>query len=538
MPQLAVMDALPEPQFAALVDTLSADSSRREELVALLREDHPVSDQRGAAAIVRMRGWIFVALSRAGLTDDALLFVLEELDTGRDPYLVAAAARALRSYPRPAATFAPFVMRALNNIRYHDEPVAFNSYGEYAITSTEVTPVRELLATLVWLGPAASGVLPELETFRANQGGFSKKVLAELDRTLQLIQQAPPPDGGSVDACCSLPAFFGNALSWARGSRRDCETIESTAFEDHHGAAITFAEFFRGHPSIVLFFYTRCDNPQKCSLTIAKLARVQNLLMERGLFDRVRTAAITYDPAFDSPERIRGYGKSRGVQMGAGHRMLRPIDGIGALRVHFKLGVNFVESLVNRHRIEVYLLDAAGAIAASYERIHWDEVQIVDRAAELLQEEGLATTLVRPAAAVPIYGALASLGFAFFPKCPFCWAAYLSIFGFTGLAQIPYSPWLQPVLFALMLLNLFSVWVRGRTSGHMTAFGLVAAGALAIILSRMLPGLEHSAAWAGVILTIAGSFWSAAQAGRKPVPFRFRSFAARLRNVDGASIAG
>ena len=38
---------------------------------------------------------------------------------------------------------------------------------------------------------------------------------------------------------------------------------------------MTFKDFFHGQPSIVVFFYTRCDNPMKCSLTVAKLARVQ-----------------------------------------------------------------------------------------------------------------------------------------------------------------------------------------------------------------------------------------------------------------------
>src|SRR5215468_1886600 len=74
----------------------------------------------------------------------------------------------------------------------------------------------------------------------------------------------------------------------------------------------------------------------------------------------------SYDPAFDIPERLRGYAENRGVLMNAGHRMLRAVDGINALRVHFELGVNFIASLVNRHRIEVYLLDAAGGIAASF----------------------------------------------------------------------------------------------------------------------------------------------------------------------------
>src|SRR6266576_2862613 len=163
MPQSALTNAFSESEFAALVDELSADATRRDQLIALLHEGHPVYDQRGAAAVVRMRGWILIALGRVGLPDSGLLFVLEELDTGRDPYLVAAAARGLRSYVEPLSDFAPFLVRALNNIRYHDEPVTFDHYGEYATAASDLTPIRELLATLEWLGPAAGAVLPELQ---------------------------------------------------------------------------------------------------------------------------------------------------------------------------------------------------------------------------------------------------------------------------------------------------------------------------------------------------------------------------------------
>lgn len=522
---MAAPSPLSESQFAELVEALSADSAKRPDLIELLREDHPIYDQRGTGTVVRMRGWIFIALSRTGLTDEALLFVLEELDTGRDAYLVGAAARALRSYPYGLETFGPFLMRALNNIRYHDEPLTFDRYGEYAAAATDPTVMNELLATVRWLGPAARGVLPALETLCKNRGCFSARVREDLARTMGSIRNHVPVDHSSTDACCSLPDGLGNVLAWARGSRRACQDVEAIVFEDHQGANVTFAEFFWGNPSVVVFFYTRCDNPQKCSLTIAKLARIQGLLSERGLIDQIRTAAITYDPAFDSSERMRGYGKNRGVQLSAGHRILRPTEGINALRTHFRLGVNFVESLVNRHRIEIYLLDAAGAIAASYERIHWDEEQVVDRVAELLKEERLrpppvASTNrgVRPAATVPVFGTLASLGFAFFPKCPFCWGAYFSVFGMTSLGQVPYSSWLQPVFGALMLLNLYCVWVRGRATRRMTAFGLVAAGAFGIILSRTLSGLEPVSAWCGVGLTLAGSFLSAAQGGKKTIP--------------------
>lgn len=524
MTDVAVAGAQSESQFAALVDALATDPARREELTDLLREDHPLYDQRGTATAVRMRGWVLLALARAGVSDAALLFVLEELDTGAHAYLVAAAARALRSYPSPSAAFAPFVMRALTSIRYHDEPVSFETYGEYAVSATGTSPIRELLATLAWLGPHARGALQEIEALRVHPGGLSKKLWSDVDRAVEAIRGGDPADEidpineAGADVCCTLPRGLSHTSSWTPGSRRGSEPVEATVFEDHEGASITFREFFQGHPSVVVFFYTRCDNPLKCSLTVTKLARVQSLLEVRGLADRIHTAAITYDPAFDLPERLRRYGQDRGVRLGARHRMLRATDGLATLRSHFKLGVNFIESLVNRHRVEAYVLDARGRIAASFERIRWDEQQVVDRAVEVLAETGEETApeaspepsappADRKAASLTL-GTLASLAVAFFPKCPICWAAYLSMLGIAGLEQIPYSPWLLPVLAAVMLINLASVWRRGRTTGRMSGFYLVGAGALTIAASKLGIIWQDAAVW-GVALTLAGSLLSA-----------------------------
>ncbi len=517
MTDVAAADARSEPQFVALVDGLAADPERREQLAELLREDHPLYDQRGTATTIRMRGWVLLALARTRVSDSALLFVLEELDTGVDAYLVAAAARALRSYPKPSAALAPFVLRALTTIRYHDEPVSFEAYGEYAVASTGTSAVRELLATLAWLGPHARAVLPEIEALRVQPGGLSRKFLADVDRAVAAVRGQEQTASGDEE-CCTLPEGMGR-WSWSRGARRGSEPIASTVFEDHDGAPITFQEFFRGQPSIVVFFYTRCDNPLKCSLTVTKLARVQELLAERGLAGQIQTAAITYDPGFDFPERLRRYGENRGVRLDSRHRMLRATEGFEALRGHFRLGVNFIESLVNRHRVEAYVLDAAGRIAASFERLRWDEQQVVERAVEALREKedepAVASEPSGPVArrksASVTFSTLAALGVAFFPKCPVCWAAYLSMAGVAGLEQIPYSPWLQPLLAAVMLINLGSVWLRGRSTGRMGGFYLAAAGALAIVVSKLGPSWENAAVW-GVALTLAGSLLSALNA--------------------------
>jgi protein SCO1/2 len=381
MARLATASALSETQFAALIDALAADPARYAQLTEMLREDHPIYHDRGAATVVRMRGWILLAMARVGVSDAALIFVLEELDTGVDAYLVAGAARALRSYSGPTQNLTPFLMRALSNIRYRDEPVSFENYGEYATSSTGTTAVRELLSTLAWLGRLAREALPELQTLRGERSAFSRKFRIDIDRALHAIRV----DETGTQACCAAPGLANMALR-PLSSRGGAETIESLAFQDHRRDRITFKEFFHGQPSVVVFFYTRCDNPLKCSLTITKLARIQNLLAAQGFADRIRTGAITYDPAYDLPERLFVYGQDRGVHMSAEHRLLRATDGMEMLCSYFKLGVNFIESLVNRHRVEAYILDGEGRIAVSFERLHFDEQQVVTHAINVLRE--------------------------------------------------------------------------------------------------------------------------------------------------------
>jgi protein SCO1/2 len=107
-----------------------------------------------------------------------------------------------------------------------------------------------------------------------------------------------------------------------------------------------------------------------------------------------------------------------------------------------------------------------------------------------------------------VLGTLASVGIAFFPKCPICWATYVSALGISSLVPIPYSPWLQPVLFGVMALNLAAVGWRGRSTKRLSGFALVAAGAVALVATN-LGAVPEQASMLGVALTMAGSFASA-----------------------------
>lgn len=405
---LAMGPALAEASFAAEVSELAATPSRRAELIELLRENHPVYDQRGTGATVRMRGWVLLALARHGLPRTGLIFALDELDTGADAYLLAAAARALRSHAVRSPHFAQFVVRALARVRTRDQPVCLDSYGGHTTATPATSAVRELLAALEWLGPHAHGALDELQALRAR--GAPRGLRAEWDRAFESIGRGEPLDAAPAAECCSAARDFGTVTGHPVDGERP-GGFADVLFEDHRGERITAAQVFTGRPTILVFFYTRCDNPLKCSLTVTQLARAQGLLEARGLLDAVNTVAITYDPGFDGPERLRRFAEERGVRLGGGHRALRPVEGIGALRSHFQLGVNFTASVVNRHRIEAYVLDAEGRIAALFERVRWNPEEVVERAAALLDPGRELPPATRVSAAAPLVP---------LPACPAC----------------------------------------------------------------------------------------------------------------------
>jgi protein SCO1/2 len=341
----AVGPGTPEEQVASLVDAVVEDPRRRDDLVGLLPERSPLYAGRSTTATVRMRGYAMAAFERVGLPEAALPYVLDELQNGRDAYLVAAAARALRGFAGSADDAVPFLRQAIENIRDADDAVSFDSYKPRWPAPDRTTAMDEIGQTLAWLGlPAGSG----------HDGHCCH-----------------PPSTGTQESPVRRVANLLSVTGLGPGPRRD-EVPLDVEMEDQDGRGLTYGGFFRGRPSVVAFFYTRCDNPNKCSLTISRLAELRRALDAEGLRDRVQTAAITYDPDYDLAPRLRAYGENRGVTFGPGDRLLRARTGFERLDAYFELGVNYGPVVVNRHRVELFLLDGQGRIARTFARLRWD----------------------------------------------------------------------------------------------------------------------------------------------------------------------
>ena len=382
--------ATPEDHVAALADSVRRTPDRRDVLVALLPERLPLYQGRSANETIRMRGYILASFEQAGLPDAALPFVCEELESGRDAYLVAAAAKAVRGMMQRSSEVAPLLVKAIDNIKFVDDAVTFEEYRPHWPLTSYTTALAEIFRTLGWLGEHATSVLPDLEAMLNGAGAqFSAAARVELQHAVNAIRQRNASAAGGC--CCSKagskrtqPTSLARALvnppspDWPSGVMPDVH------LEDQDGTRLRYDELFGGKPSIAVFFYTRCPNPNKCSLTVTRLAQLQQAIVAEGLSGKLRTVAITYDPDFDVPARLRAYGSDRGVMFDDDHRIVRTRTGFAELQERFQLGVNFTGSTVNRHRIELFILDSDGDITVTFARLQWEVGEVLAHARRLL----------------------------------------------------------------------------------------------------------------------------------------------------------
>lgn len=320
---------------AAVRSFLDEDNVDPNILVTLLEESQPLYNRLGTPAVVRIRGALVLALAKGPIPESALPFLVEELNAPSNAYLTAASAYAIRqsaNFCRPSVISA--LKNALDLIVRRDDIVSLETYGGYSQSGVKTTAADEIRETL---GYFSSEVMPNCDA--------ADRVASEMDGR----------------RCCSGKPPLNSKLN--AEERTDIYSqLLTVDFVDHNGESVRFDEFFLGHCSIVTFFYTRCDNLYKCPTTISRLGTLQRHLDRFYAHKNTHTAAITYDPKYDSAERLQQYRRSWGAENALKHRLLRTDDGFGTLSAYFDLQVGFGASVVNRHTVESFVLGSDARI--------------------------------------------------------------------------------------------------------------------------------------------------------------------------------
>ena len=159
---------------------------------------------------------------------------------------------------------------------------------------------------------------------------------------------------------------------WIAPKDRRSLNIRDIGYTNQDGAAGVLGGLMN-KPVVIAFFYTRCQNAAKCSMTVSRLAALQRTLRAQGLDAKARVLAITYEPQFDTPDRINRFGSDRGLVFGPDAQALR-IDTKELTRLvdTLEAPVNYNAGWVNTHGVELSLFDGEGRLARRYHSIAWE----------------------------------------------------------------------------------------------------------------------------------------------------------------------
>lgn len=346
---------LPDDVAAALRAATSVDR----DLLALLHENAPLYRGKASSEVERLRALIMVELVKAGFAGELLPYAIEEFETGTDAYAIAAAARVVRAAPNLPIGIGPLINRAAERVRRRDQFVIFED-GASAPGHSPVTAVDEVMAALSALNPRSCAAPSSGEDMPASA----------------LLQPVPE----QVRAACCHQGRASEAIEQSSGLIVGTVAgVGDIEMQDQDGQCTQFGDLFAKRVGLAAFFYTRCMTPEKCSRTVSQLAEVARLICGTKADGSVMIAGITYDPAYDLPERLRRYGGERGLTFAQNCQLLRTTGSFDALRDRLQLGVGYGTSTVNRHRIELILIDRSGDIAQAHVRRLWDARDMADQ---------------------------------------------------------------------------------------------------------------------------------------------------------------
>ena len=184
-----------------------------------------------------------------------------------------------------------------------------------------------------------------------------------------------------------LIAATGLSTPWAPVAERARVQSLDIAFKDHDGRAGVLRSVI-DRPTLITFFYTRCQNAKKCSMAVSRLGALQRELAQAGIDGSVRLIAISYEPQFDTPERIHRFATDRGFRLGDNALALQlDTARYQTLVDELQAPANYNAGWINTHGVELSLLDRQGRVVRKYHTLLWNNDQVVKDLQRALEEK-------------------------------------------------------------------------------------------------------------------------------------------------------
>lgn len=150
---------------------------------------------------------------------------------------------------------------------------------------------------------------------------------------------------------------------------------------DQNGGPFTLSSL-RGQVVAVTFIYTRCPLPDYCPRMITNLQALERRFAAQVGKD-LALLAITFDPQYDTPARMKDYARSFGADEPGWYFLTGSLESV--TRVCASLGVEFwpEEGLIT-HTLQTVVLDRDGRLVASVEGKDYSPKQLADLVGQVL----------------------------------------------------------------------------------------------------------------------------------------------------------
>lgn len=362
-------------------------------LTAKLHDYDVLYNNRPFYEAIRLKGFIIYNLSLTGLNNEAASIITGEIATGHDAYLVAASMRALSTYIYKDSTIIPYLLKYLTQNVLRDEWVDIEKYELEFPVASQTSVKAETLKAIAANGVQTFQVKNALEAIAYPAAGSYYANDRELQ---QAAKEVLVLFTETKLSCCSkkqeqAPLLFSADESyfttkWLPEKERTNSLPSNIRINDQFGRSISFKKL-KGKPVLLAFFYTRCINPNKCSRTVTELGKLQTLLLQQNIKSSVNMGLVSFDPEYDSPERIKKYAEFHGLQPDENTLAMN----IAEVQLHqlmneFQVEANYDGNIINIHDVQLLLFDKNNKFVRMYGHIMWNNNDVLNDIQKLLAE--------------------------------------------------------------------------------------------------------------------------------------------------------
>lgn len=370
-----------------------ADIGLSEQLAKLLPHQSALYQNRDKWNVIRLRSYLFATLADIGFPNsampdlaDALAFVDERMAAVE----IGSAIHVAGTLGDDGRQFLPYMLRAISQ-RFAEEEFSLSRYAVDFPREEATTVQLEVIRTAEKIGLATDKELLTVLRAIADSPSYSAldpRFVAASRRALWVVEHREA--GHAHHEHHTVPSAEQAAPSlvsaWVSPDDRHLlEDLDVRIFDQDGNEHVL--DDLLDHPVLLTFFYTRCQNAGRCSMSISRLAFLQKKLRSAGLTRDVRLLALTFEPAYDTPERLKRFVQDRGLtldefalsgRLGTSYHQsfIRELD----------IPVSFSAGWVNTHGVEAVLIDTEGRLARKYTAIAWNTEQITDDFGTLLAE--------------------------------------------------------------------------------------------------------------------------------------------------------